>query len=65
MIDVPRVTPREIKPRVETGEALLVCAYDDELKFLRMRLEGAISWFEFNKNLNRIAKDREIVLYCA
>jgi len=65
MIDVPRVTPKEIKARVETGEALLVCAYDDEVKYLRMHLEGAISWWEFSRNLSRIARDREIVFYCA
>jgi len=37
-----RITPQEIYPRVKSGEALLVCAYDDEAKCRTMYLEGAM-----------------------
>ena len=32
MNEVPRVTPEEIYPKLRSGEALLVCAYDNEAK---------------------------------
>jgi len=38
MNEVPRVTPEEIYPKLRSGEALLVCAYDDEAKFQQLRL---------------------------
>ena len=65
-MDEPRrVTPQEIYPKVQSGETLLVCAYDDEAKFRRLRLEGAISLTEFKSRLRTLPKDREIVFYCA
>ena len=65
-MDEPRrVTPQEIYPRVQSGETPLVCAYDDDAKFQRLRLEGAISLAEFKSRLPTLPKDREIVFYCA
>ena len=43
MADILRVSSEEVRPRVTAGNALLVCAYDDEDAFRSMRLEGAIS----------------------
>jgi hypothetical protein len=60
-----RVTPQEIYPKVQSGEALLVCAYDDDAKFQRLRLHGAISLTDFKSRLPILPKDREIVFYCA
>jgi hypothetical protein len=65
MAEPSRVTPEEIYPRVQSGETLLVCAYDDEAKFRRMRLQGAISFAEFTSRLPTLPQDREIVFYCA
>jgi rhodanese-related sulfurtransferase len=65
MNDVPRVTPEEIYPKLQSGEALLVCAYDDEAKFQRLRLAGAISLGEFKSLRPTLPQDREIVFYCA
>jgi hypothetical protein len=65
-VDEPRrVTPQEIHPKVQSGETLLVCAYDDDAKFRRLRLEGAISLPELKSLLPSLPKDREIVFYCA
>ncbi len=65
-MDEPRrVTPQEIYPRVQSGETLLVCAYDNDAKFQRLRLKGAISLAEFKSRLPALPKDREIVFYCA
>jgi len=47
MADVARITPQEAHARVSSGQALLVCAYDDPARFAALRLEGAISIQEF------------------
>jgi hypothetical protein len=65
MNEVTRVTPEEIYPRLRSGEALLVCAYDDEAKFQRHQLEGAISLEAFKSLRPTLAHDWEIVFYCA
>jgi hypothetical protein len=65
MNEVPRVTPEEIYPKLRTGEALLVCAYENEVKFRQLQLEGAISLEEFTSLRPNLPKDREIVFYCA
>ena len=64
MSEPRRVTPREIYPRVQSGEALLVCAYSDEAKFRRFHLQGAISLAEFQSLLPSLPRNREIVFYC-
>jgi hypothetical protein len=65
MSEPPRVTPAEIYPRIQAGETLLVCAYENEAKFRRMRLQGAISLAEFTSRLSTLPLDQEIVFYCA
>ena len=65
MNEVTRVTPEEIYPKLQSGEALLVCAYEDEAKFQRHRLAGAISLAAFQSLRPTLPRDREIVFYCA
>jgi rhodanese-related sulfurtransferase len=65
MTEVPRITPEELYPKLRSGEALLVCAYDDDAKFRAFRLKGAISLAEFKALRPALPKDREIVFYCA
>jgi hypothetical protein len=60
-----RIGPEEAYRKVKSGEALLVCAYDDETSFPKMHLDMAISLDEFKKRLPSIPKDREIIFYCA
>ncbi len=60
-----RITPKEIYPKVRSGESLLVCAYDSDDKFRRVHLEGALSLREFQALLPTLPKDREVVFYCA
>jgi hypothetical protein len=60
-----RVTPQEIYPRVKAGHALLVCAYPDEANCRSMQLEGAVSLRELQLRLPGLAKDQEIVFFCA
>ena len=65
MNEVPRVTPEEIYPKLRSGEALLVCAYDSDARFRQVQLKGAISLEEFKSIRPTLPRDREIVFYCA
>jgi hypothetical protein len=65
MTDALRIKPEEVFPRVKSGEAVLVCAYNDDEQYRKMQLEGSISLAEFYARLPRYAKDKEIVFYCA
>jgi hypothetical protein len=65
MANPERISPEEAYKRSKSGDALLVCAYDDDDKFRTMRLEGAISLSEFKLKLPGLSKDREIIFYCA
>ncbi len=64
MTTPPRVTPQEIYPRVQAGEALLVCAYADEARCRRLQLEDSLILQEFQDKLPDLPKDKEIVFYC-
>lgn len=65
MAKVNRVSAREIREEVITGEALLVCAYDDGEKFKKNHLEGAIPLSEFKARVPDLESDTKIVFYCA
>jgi hypothetical protein len=65
MAEVARITPQEAHARVSAGQALLVCAYDDPARFAGLRLEGAISIQEFRSRRSTLARDQEIIFYCA
>ena len=65
MAEVPRISVEEARQKVQSGQAMLVCAYDDESKCGRIRLEGAITMSELRQMLPSLPKDREILLYCA
>jgi hypothetical protein len=64
MAEAKRIKPQEARPKVQAGEALFVCGYDDEGMCGQMRLEGAMTFGEFNAKLPQIAKDKEIIFYC-
>ena len=65
MIEAELITPEEAYPRVKAGEAVLVCAYNDDEAFKKYRLEGAISYGDFSSRAPEISKDQEIIFYCA
>jgi hypothetical protein len=64
MKDPERITPEEVHQKLEAGKVLLVCAYEDEEKFKRLQLEGAISFKAFKSRLPSISKGQEIIFYC-
>ena len=58
-----RVPPEEARKEVLSNTALLVCAYEDDEKFRRMHVEGAISLNEFKDLAVSLARDQEIIFY--
>lgn len=65
MSEVTRITAEEVRPRVQAGDAVLVCAYDSDAKFAANHLEGALSLAQFKAQVGGLAKDTELVFYCA
>ena len=65
MSDAVRISATDVRARVKSGEALLVCAYDSDKKFKAHHLEGAVSLAEFQTLLPTLAKDKEMVFFCA
>ena len=65
MIEPVRISPAETRARVLSGAAIFVCAYDDDEKFKRNQLEGAISFKEFNQNSASLSREQEFFFYCA
>ena len=65
MADVIRRTPEDVKPCVDAGDTLLVCAYDDSEKFATYRLEGSIALSELHDREDGLAPENDIVFYCA
>jgi len=64
MTEPVRIPPEEVRERVMSGNAFLVCGYDNEDKFRENHLEGAISFAEFKSRLPLLRKDQEIIFYC-
>lgn len=65
MAEPIRVTPEEVYKKLKSGKVILVCAYEDDAKFKKMQLQGAISLNEFKSKLPSLSKDQEIVFYWA
>ena len=65
MPEVERISAEDARGKVQNGQAMLVCAYDDEAKCATMRLEGARWLRECRGALPSLPKDREIIFYCA
>ena len=64
MPEPKRVTAEEVSDKLKSGKVLLVCAYEDEEKFKKLQLEGAISFNAFKLKLPSLSKDQEIIFYC-
>jgi hypothetical protein len=63
IMEVKRISQEAARQKVSSGEALLVCAYDDAEKCNQMHLEGAISLDDLNSR--SVDKSQEIIFYCA
>ena len=63
MGDIVKVSPQEVRDKVQSGNALLVCAYYDDHKYDKMHLDGSVSLSTFKSDVPGIAKDREIIFF--
>jgi hypothetical protein len=64
-MQIDRISPEEVYPRVQAGDSLLVCAYDSDESCRNLRLEGSIFLSDFKSRVGQLPKDREIIFYCA
>jgi hypothetical protein len=64
MPDAERISAEDAREHAAQG-ALLVCAYDDDQKCNRLRLEGALTMGELGGRLDTLPREQEIVFYCA
>lgn len=65
MSDAVRISATEVRGRVKSGDAMLVCAYDSDDKFRAHHLEGAVSLSEFRTLVPTLPKDKELIFFCA
>ena len=63
--DIERVGVDEARREVESGRALLVCAYDDEEKCRKLRLENAVSLHEVQRRVDSVPHNQTLIFYCA
>lgn len=58
-----RIPVSEAREKVMKETAMLVCAYDDDEKFEKFHLGGAISLSEFKSKSSDLDKNQEIFFY--
>jgi hypothetical protein len=58
-----RISAEEVRSKLQSGKALLVCAYESDAKFRDTALERAISFSEFEKRKASLPRDVELVFY--
>jgi hypothetical protein len=64
-MDVPRISPAEARRRVQQGQALLVCGYEDESKCRSLALDGSIALADLKRRIHSLPKSQEMIFYCA
>jgi hypothetical protein len=63
MADIQRIDAQQTHTKVQSNQALLVCAYEDEAKCRRVSLDGSISFASFKSRVNSLPKSQEIIFY--
>jgi hypothetical protein len=64
MVEIQRIGVEEARRELATGRALLVCAYTNEGKCSRMKLDGSITLSELQSRLPSLPQDQELIFYC-
>ena len=57
------IEARDAFEHVKNNSALLICAYESDEKFHKLRLDGAIPLSEFKSLSATVAKDKELIFY--
>ena len=63
MAGFERISAADAKKAVDSGQALLVCIYDDDKFKSQAHLSGAIPMSEFNKLEPDLSLDSNIIFY--
>jgi hypothetical protein len=63
--NVERIDVGAARKDVTDGQALLVCAYEDDAKCRKGRLEGSIPFARFETMAATLPKTQQIIFYCA
>jgi hypothetical protein len=63
--NIERIDVASARQHVREGRALLVCAYEDDAKCRKGRLEGSIPLARFEAMASTLPKSQEIIFYCA
>ena len=64
MADISRISVDEARRKIESGEALLVCVYDDA-KCRKANLDGSIPLSALETRAGTLPKSQELIFYCA
>ncbi len=62
---VTRISAPDAAKRVESGHALLICAYADDQKCRDADVSGSITYRQFEAQLPNLPKNRELIFFCA
>lgn len=65
MTEPIRIPVDAARSKATAGTVLLVCAYDDDEKFRKNHLEGALSFEQFLIKKETLPKNQDIIFYCA
>jgi rhodanese-related sulfurtransferase len=66
MGNLEQISVREVRNLLTTNRnTLLVCGYEKDDDFHKYDLEDAISLGDFRRRMKSLAKDQQIIFYCA
>ena len=60
---VTKISALEARRRADAGQALLVCAYEDEQKCRDAGVSGSLTYRQFLAQLPTIPKSRELIFF--
>jgi len=60
-----RIDAERALDEVNSGRAILACAYDDTDKCEKYHLSGALSLNDLQAQERTLPKDRKLIFYCA
>ena len=63
-MDIPRIEPNVAHERAEDGDALIVCAYEDEDACEDMGVANAMPLTRFEARADDLDRRQEIIFYC-
>jgi hypothetical protein len=65
MPDIERIGVTDAHQLVTAGQALLVCAYEDDAKCRMVNLGGSISLTSFESLVGSLPKTQNLIFFCA